>query len=455
MNKLYKQGGSIVVEDGKRKRVYPKKNTKIKGNKNSLSVHNEEAINDISSATFTSANDAKELIQQINTEIKEPDVLVSLDNSINYEFYLNMFSNKVNVTTDKYTAKIEEPIEDFMMFCRVGNDGAPISAYTWNIDTSKVRGVDWMMQRVKVINLGRQFKLTEDQSIYSSPEGCEVINVAHNDETTINKLKDIFKGTINVNVEQDGEDNTVTLYAYRGAHITYNLNLGNEVIYVPEGSTKITFKTDAVSLQYMFMYPNVYDAMRWKSIDTKVFDVSNVTDMGYMFGYCKNLEEINLSSFDTSNVTSMQGMFKACHSIKELDLSTFNTSNVTDMSYMFEECSGLTSLDLSMFDTSKVTTMNSMFQNCKDITELDLSNFNTSNVTDMRHMFYYCTNLETLNVSGWDISKITGLYASTMLGGCTKLKKLILGNVTSTQLTFWRNRIPSSIKDVELVYTLV
>ena len=65
MNKLYKQGGSIVVEDGKRKRVYPKRSTKITGNKNSLSVHNEEAINDISSATFTSANDSKELIQQM------------------------------------------------------------------------------------------------------------------------------------------------------------------------------------------------------------------------------------------------------------------------------------------------------------------------------------------------------------------------------------------------------
>ena len=454
MNKLYKQGGSIVVEDGKRKRVYPKRSTKITGNKNSLSVHNEEAINDISRATFTSAVDSSELIQQINTEIKEPDVLVTLDNSINYEFYLTMFGGKVNVTTDKYTAKIEEPIEDFMMFCRVGNDGAPISAYTWNIDTSKVRGIDWMMQRVDVINLGRQFILTEDQWIGSSPE-CKVINVAHNDETTINKLKDIFNGTINVNTEQDGEDNTVTLYAYRGAHITYNFNARDEVIYIPEGSNKITFKTDATSLKSMFMYPNMYDAMRWKSIDTKVFDVSNVTDMGGMFSYCKNLEEINLSSFDTSNVTTMQSMFKACHSVKELDLSTFNTSNVTNMGYMFEECSGLTSLDLSNFDTSKVTSMISMFSQCKGITELDLSNFNTSNVTDMRHMFYYCTNLETLNVSGWDISKITGLNASTMLGGCTKLKKLILGNVTSTQLTFWRNRIPSNIKDVELVYTLI
>lgn len=454
MNKLYKQGGSIVVEDGKRKRVYPKRSTKITGNKNSLSVHNEEAINNISTATFTSANNSSELIQQINTEIKEPDVLVSLDNSINYEFYLTMFGNKVNVTTEKYTAKVEEPIKDFSMFCRVGNDGAPISAYTWNIDTSTVRGVDWMMQSVKVINLGRQFILREDQWIGSSPE-CEVINVAHNDETTINKLKDGFNGTINVNVEQDGEDNTVTLYAYRGAHITYNFNAGNEVIYIPEGSNKITFNTNATSLQSMFMYPNIYDAMRWKSIDTKVFDTSNVTNMLGMFSYCKNLEEINLSSFDTSNVSGMQNMFKACHSVKELDLSTFNTSNVTAMDGMFEECSGLTSLDLSMFDTSKVTRMENMFQNCKGIKELDLSNFNTSNVTTVRSMFSYCTNLETLNVSGWDISKITSANASAMLAACTNLKKLILGNVTSTQLTFWRNRIPSNVKDVELVYTLV
>ena len=65
------------------------------------------------------------------------------------------------------------------------------------------------------------------------------------------------------------------------------------------------------------------------------------TDCSRLFSLAEysSLEEIiGLEYFDTSKVTNMAWMFNYCRSLINLDLSSFDTSNVTDMSYMFREC---------------------------------------------------------------------------------------------------------------------
>ena len=128
----------------------------------------------------------------------------------------------------------------------------------------------------------------------------------------------------------------------------------------------------------------------------KDFDTSAVTNMGSMFGYCRNLTTLDLSSFNTSAVTNMNRMFDTCERLTTLDLSNFNTSAVTNMGYMFYNCNILTTLDLSNFDTSAVTDMSRMFSYCMHLTTLDVSNFDTSAVTDMGFMFYNCNRLTTI-----------------------------------------------------------
>ena len=55
-----------------------------------------------------------------------------------------------------------------------------------------------------------------------------------------------------------------------------------------------------------------------------------------------------LEYVNTSQVVSMNAMFMYTSSITELDLSTFDVSNVTDMEYMFYGCSGLTKFTLPL-----------------------------------------------------------------------------------------------------------
>ncbi|MBP5364687.1 MAG: BspA family leucine-rich repeat surface protein, partial [Bacteroidales bacterium] len=158
------------------------------------------------------------------------------------------------------------------------------------------------------------------------------------------------------------------------------------------------------------------------------FNTANVTDMGWMFYDCSNLTELNLSNLNTANVTDMSCMFSGCSSLtySELNISKFNTANVTNMSEMFSGCSGLTELNLSNFNTANVTYMIGMFSGCSSLTGLNLSNFNTANVTEMSRMFYACSNLTKLDLSSFNTSQVTHMIS--MFNGCSNLKTIYVSD---------------------------
>ena len=112
--------------------------------------------------------------------------------------------------------------------------------------------------------------------------------------------------------------------------------------------------------------------------------------------------------YDMGNLESITG------------LEYLNTSEVTNMAWMFGYCKKLTSIDVSLFNTSKVTTMRSMFSNCRSLTSIDLSNFNTSKVTEMVYMFISCNNLQTIYVGNdWNTAAVT--ISDYMFSNCTSL----------------------------------
>ena len=76
------------------------------------------------------------------------------------------------------------------------------------------------------------------------------------------------------------------------------------------------------------------------------------------------------------------------------------------MTYMFGECKSLTNLDLSTFDTSKVYNMFGMFICCESLLTLNVSNWNVENVDTMNSLFYMCNNV-TADCSKWNVSNVT------------------------------------------------
>lgn len=202
------------------------------------------------------------------------------------------------------------------------------------------------------------------------------------------------------------------------------------------------------SLSGMFQGVSVREL---RGIDT--FDVSNVTDMSYMFYSMERiLNFYGLSSWNTSKVSNMRYMF-ASTIIRRYDqqgadlypefLKNWDTSSVTDMSNMFQSCDGLKDLDfLSTWNTKSVTNMSGMFYWCRSLLNIDgVKNWNTGNVTDMSGMFNEClrstnacprgggncllnnnltsssSNLDALKK--WDVSHVSTFR--DMFAGCTTL----------------------------------
>ena len=134
----------------------------------------------------------------------------------------------------------------------------------------------------------------------------------------------------------------------------------------------------------------IFDCMNFKYIDISDWDVSNVTDMRYMFYGCKELKSVgDLSNWDVSNVTDMSCMFFVCEKLELTgDLSNWNVSNVTNMDCMFNGCN-IFNQDISKWDVSKVINMSYMFYECKSFNQ-DISDWDVSKVRYNGCAFYDC-----------------------------------------------------------------
>ena len=117
-------------------------------------------------------------------------------------------------------------------------------------------------------------------------------------------------------------------------------------------------------------------------------DVSNITDMSYLFVGGDNIEYFTghpiLSKFNG-------------------DISNWNVSRVTDMSNMFSH--SRFNGDISDWDVSNVTNMDSMFYD--SMFNSDISTWDVSNVIDMDFMFTY-SNFNR-DISNWDVSSLKNI----------------------------------------------
>ena len=96
--------------------------------------------------------------------------------------------------------------------------------------------------------------------------------------------------------------------------------------------------------------------------DISKWDVSNVTNMSYMFAYTDSFNQ-PLDKWDVSNVTEMSGMFYDTSSFNQ-PLDKWDVSGVTNMYRMFCGASSFNQ-SLDKWDTSKVKDMRYIFSDSK------------------------------------------------------------------------------------------
>ena len=147
--------------------------------------------------------------------------------------------------------------------------------------------------------------------------------------------------------------------------------------------------------------------------------------------YKENPEEPNLLDIDTSAITDMSELFyiealkkygfkDQLVKIKKLDLSTWNVSNVTNINFMFWQCYHLKAIDLSGWNTASLEYMNVTFGDCISLKSIDLSHFDISNVVEMNQLFAGCKALH--HIEFFDINNLGyELHFYAMFADCDDL----------------------------------
>ena len=156
------------------------------------------------------------------------------------------------------------------------------------------------------------------------------------------------------------------------------------------------------------------------------WDVSNVTDMAYMFHGAKafnqpignwNTSTVTnmsymfsnaflfnqpLNNWDTSNVKSIEAMFYSAKAFNQ-PIDQWDVSKTTSMFFMFHETLAFDQ-PLNTWDVSNVTRMTYMFRGASSFNQ-PLDQWNVGNVTDMGWMFDGASLFDQ-DISSWDMRKV-------------------------------------------------
>ena len=116
-----------------------------------------------------------------------------------------------------------------------------------------------------------------------------------------------------------------------------------------------------------------YSSSSIREINLGKLDFALSNNFSHMFGYCENLEILDVSHLNTENSKSFAGMFSGCEKLKEINVSQFKTQNCENIERMFA--------------------------NCFSIESIDMLNWDMKNIKDINYLFYYCSKLKSIKMN--------------------------------------------------------
>ncbi|WEV64076.1 BspA family leucine-rich repeat surface protein [Bifidobacterium sp. ESL0732] len=109
----------------------------------------------------------------------------------------------------------------------------------------------------------------------------------------------------------------------------------------------------------------------------------------YLFGNIPNLTTVDVTHLDVTDAQNFCNMFWNDPNLIKIDgLNTWNMSNATNISFMFRDCTSLSALNLTSWDTSNVTYINYIFDGCTNLKTIGNPGLDVPETTDPQTNMY-------------------------------------------------------------------
>lgn len=274
--------------------------------------------------------------------------------------------------------------------------------------------------------INTEIPIKEEQSKNVEIKENGTISVLPDDGKVLNEV------SITTNVPQD---NTLKklLDATKTTKYLFSSYEGNDI----PNLIQYNDTSEVTNMSYMYQW--------CKSTNFPQLNMSKVTNISYMFYHCTNI--VTVPILNLSNIENCESVFRDCTNLTTCEISDF--SNATTISGLFAGCSKLTNIPSQLItpknkststmfygcgelttapqmNTSNVTTMYKMFYNCNKLVTVPL--YDTSKVTNMQEMFYLNYDLET--VPAFDCTNVTNMQY--MFTNCRNLKSILMTNIGTT-----------------------
>ncbi len=180
---------------------------------------------------------------------------------------------------------------------------------------------------------------------------------------------------------------------------------GKDVTQVnTSGITDMSHLMDSVASYLGYSYAGDCSVVENFNQDISGWDVSNVTNMEWMF-YCAEAFNQDIGGWDVSSVTDMEGMFYCAYAFNQ-DIGGWDVSNITNMEGMFVNVSAFNQ-DIGDWVVSSVTDMGDMFYGA-DAFNQDIGDWDVSSVKMMPYMFENAKAFDQ-DIGEWDVSSVTNM----------------------------------------------
>ena len=385
-----------------------------------------------------------------NNVIQNPNVLISNRNNITIRwnrtilYCSSMFYNLGNIISiDLSKFFLSNIISTEKMFYNCKNLSTiifPHDSFTINVENMKE--MFYNCHSLKELNLEELniINVKNMEKMFYNCYSLVSLNLSNFDTSKVTNMNSIFyqcKSLISVDIS-----NFDLTCLSNGLTVFNSLKSLNSLESIKANYVNIS---QVRSISSLF-----YSKKNLLSIDLSYLDASSVTSINYIFAYCENLIHVNLFSVKINNIQNMENAFYKCYNLIDVNLSSkIYLSSLTNMRYMFAYCKELISLDLSNLQTERELSMHSMFYGCIKLEEVTLG---SRKVKELSYIFYNCNNLKSLDLSKFQTEKLEKI--NSIFDGCNSLTSLDLSNWKFYKVTFSKSIFSSlvSLKYLKLSY---